>query len=213
MNRKPIAALICLSVLCIRVPSPATSQQTQQPPSAQTPSVDVATVPDPDEYAVWSILLEKKFAGTHSKKLVIRDRTALHVIAADIEKYAYLSEDAFSDLQAKNTEPYALENKFTVTLPCILISKETEATLFPLTPNAPLDVHKIIDGWRQFYREYPGAQGILTVSRVGFNSDKSQAVVYVTNHVSIAVFADRYFLLVKKNGSWEIQSEKLLRFS
>ena len=67
--------------------------------------------------------------------------------------------------------------------------------------------------WKQFYEEYPGAQGILTISRVGFNPDKNEAVVYIQNVASLIVASGKLFFLTKKNGSWEFQTEKMIWFS
>jgi len=74
-------------------------------------------------------------------------------------------------------------------------------------------VKRIEDGWHQFYKDHPGAPGILTVSRVGFNSDKSLAVVCVVASRSLMTANGKCFLLAKKNGTWEIEREKLIWFS
>jgi len=205
------AIFVCLAFVVICLVLRAAPRQPELILQGQT--VDAAPVQDLDEYAVWSAVLEKKYVGTRSKQLVISDQTWFLATPRDIAPYAYLSADAFPDFAAKSKGRYTLENKFSAALPCILLSRETEDRLFPHTPSTSLDVQAIIAGWHLFYREYPDAHGILTLSRVGFNSDKTQAVVYVSNHASLMVFADRYFILIKKNGSWEILSDRLIRFS
>jgi hypothetical protein len=124
--------------------------------------------------------------------------------------------EAFSDLKAKNKAQSVLENKFSVKLPCILMTGEAESKLFYSTPSEPKDeawVEKVRSSWKQFYEEYPGAQGILTISRVGFNPDKNKAVVYIQNVASLMVASGKLFFLTKKNGSWEVQTEKMIWFS
>ena len=74
-------------------------------------------------------------------------------------------------------------------------------------------IEKVQSSWKQFYEEYPSAQGILTISRVGFNSDKSEAVVYIQNVASLMLASGKLFFLTKKNGSWEVQTEKMIWFS
>jgi hypothetical protein len=93
---------------------------------------------------------------------------------------------------------------------------EAESKLFYSTPSEPKDeawVEKVRSSWKQFYEEYPGAQGILTISRVGFNPDKNKAVVYIQNVASLMVASGKLFFLTKKNGSWEVQTEKMIWFS
>ena len=36
-----------------------------------------------------------------------------------------------------------------------------------------------MEGWKRFYAKYPGSPGIITVSRVGLNRDKTLAFFYV----------------------------------
>ena len=123
---------------------------------------------------------------------------------------------AFSDLKAKNKAQYALENKFSIKLPCILINREAEKKLFHSMPTTPADknfVEKVRISWDKFYEEYPGAPGILTISRVGFNSDRSQAMVYMAHNASLMSASGELFFLANKNGSWEIQTEEMIWFS
>jgi len=184
----------------------------------QLPTDESTAVKDPDEYAVWSAVLAKKYADGGYLKLVIRDRTAMYVpdpIARQWQNSEHDTE-AFSDLQAKNKAQSVLENKFSVKLPCILMTGEAESKLFPSTPSEPKDkafIEKVQSSWKQFYEEYPSAQGILTISRVGFNSDKSEAVVYIQNVASLMLASGKLFFLTKKNGSWEVQTEKMIWFS
>lgn len=214
MNRKPTAVLVFLSFLLNCAPLKASPKQAQSS-SSQGRAVEVGTVQDPDEYAVWSVVLSKKYASGNLQRLVIKDRTSVDGRAKGLRKFEHLSE-AVPDIRAKNEAKYGLENRFSVELPCILISAETENRLFPFASITVLDsdaVDKIQKSWHQFYQQYPGAQGVLTISRVGFNSDKSEAAVYMTNKASLMMGAGKLFLLVKKNGLWEIQREELIWFS
>jgi hypothetical protein len=53
----------------------------------------------------------------------------------------------------------------------------------------------------------------VTFSRVGFNSDKSQAVVYVRYDGGIMTHRGEYFVFAHKSESWEIQTPKLIWIS
>jgi hypothetical protein len=180
-------------------------------PTNQLPTDESTTVKDPDEYAVWSTVLTKKYADRNYLKLVIRDQTAI-----DLWQYSENDGEAFLDLKAKNRAQSVLENKFSVKLPCILMTREAESKLFYSTPSERKDkafIEKVRSSWNQFYEEYPGAQGILTISRVGFNADKSEAVVYIQNVAAFMAASGKLFFLTKKNGSWEVQAEVMIWFS
>jgi hypothetical protein len=180
-------------------------------PTNQLPTDDSTTVKDPDEYTVWSTVLAKKYADRNYLKLVIRNRTAI-----DLWHHSEHDGEAFSDLKAKNKAQSLLENNFSVKLPCILMTPEAESKLFYSTPSERKDkgfIEKVHSSWNQFYEEYPGAQGILTISRVGFNSDKSEAVVYIQNVANVMVASGKLFFLTKKNGTWEVQTEEMIWFS
>jgi hypothetical protein len=183
-----------------------------------TKNVTVVLERDPDEYAVWSVLLTKKYATEGTKRLVIEDQTALLPSDLIVSHLADLenASDAVSDLKTKNQRPYIMENKFSVSLPCILISKGTENGLFHFPGDNRIDaeaVKNIDQGWRQFYQDFPDAGGILSISRVGFNSDKSLAIVYISAKKSMMIANGKCYVLAKKNGSWELEDEVLIWFS
>jgi hypothetical protein len=213
MNRRLAATFVCfsfpLNFLTLQARPQLQSVRQGQP-------AEIATVQDSDEYAVWSILLVWRYTYRNHQTFVIRDRTATDTNPRDLLPYAYLSEEAFSDFKAKNKEQYRLENKLSVTTPCVFISKEKEDSLFPTAHITSIDsnsIEQMQNNWNQFYQQYPGMHGIVTFSRVGFNSDKSQAVVYVRYDGGIMTHRGEYFVFAHKNGSWEIQTQKLIWIS
>lgn len=187
---------------------------------AQQPITTPPAVRDPDEYAVWSVVLTNKYVTGSVKELVIADRTIIlksDFVAKHLRSFENAT-DTVSDLLDKNQVQYAVENKFAVNVPCTIWSKETANALFHLPANHGLDpeaVKNMNDGWHQFHKEHPdtGGGGIIGMSRVGFNADKTQAVVYIATSASPMIANGKCFLLTKKNGSWEIEREDLIWFS
>lgn len=57
------------------------------------------------------------------------------------------------------------------------------------------------DGWYRFGKAHPDAWGKLTLSRVGFNRDGTQALIYV-EHAYGGVL--RFFLLDKRARKWVV---------
>jgi len=57
-------------------------------------------------------------------------------------------------------------------------------------------------GWDLFYEKFPGAEGFKRLSRIGFNPEKTRAIVYVGSaYTAIDVFTT-FVLLQKDQGSW-----------
>jgi hypothetical protein len=61
--------------------------------------------------------------------------------------------------------------------------------------------------WDAYYKQFPRAQGILTFSRVGFNSDGTQALLYYNNTCGGLCGAGEYVIMVKRDGRWSIATE------
>lgn len=68
--------------------------------------------------------------------------------------------------------------------------------------------------WRQVLMEtYPGSNGYLIFSRVGFNRSLDQAVIYVGDVGGPLMGAGYYYLLEKQDGQWSIKEEVMVWIS
>jgi hypothetical protein len=59
-------------------------------------------------------------------------------------------------------------------------------------------------GWDAYYKQYPGAQGIATLSRVGFSADGAQALFYIKNSCGGLCGSGWYLIMEKRDGRWMI---------
>lgn len=160
-----------------------------------------------EEYAVYSALLND--GGPHTKTdrlLVIIDQPSPWVSFSDEENdkfYADLKKsssvlmsETVDDLQAKNKEHYTLTRRFNTKSQYVLISEKEMKDFFK---------QGVGDGWGKFYKKYPGSGGFLTFSRVGFNADKTQALVYHAYSCGGLCGGGTYYLLIKKNSVWVVK--------
>jgi hypothetical protein len=67
-------------------------------------------------------------------------------------------------------------------------------------------IHDIAD-WPQYYKQYPGAQGFLTLSRVGFSLDGEQSLFYVTNHCGGKCATGSFVVAQKRDTKWIVVRE------
>lgn len=59
-------------------------------------------------------------------------------------------------------------------------------------------------GWGAYYKQYPGAQGIATLSRVGFSADGAQGLFYIKNVCGGLCGSGWYLIMEKRDGRWMI---------
>jgi hypothetical protein len=61
--------------------------------------------------------------------------------------------------------------------------------------------------WPAYYKQFPGSQGLLTFSGVGFSADGTQAFFYFSNRCEELCGTGDYVIMEKRDGRWDIQKE------
>jgi hypothetical protein len=61
--------------------------------------------------------------------------------------------------------------------------------------------------WPAFYKQFPGSQGLLKFSGLGFGKDGTQAFFYVSNSCEGLCGGGDYVIMEKRNGRWVIQKD------
>lgn len=162
-----------------------------------------------DEYDVYAALINEMYVRGQVELIVIVDYTATG-LGDDLDKTLEYVAESISDVQKETLDDFKIQNDQS----------------YPLSDDFDLDVtHKLIsqqemteifsegDGWDEFYTKHPNSQGTMTLSRVGFNQERDQALVYVGNQGHWLAGAGYYVLLAKENGVWVIQGEVMVWIS
>jgi hypothetical protein len=152
---------------------------------------------EPAEYAVYAVVLDEKKNRT---QLVIDEYTRIADLSNSdsqriLEQLAPLTKETYEDFVAKNEKPSKLTNEFNLKAEIKFLGKEDEV---------PQDRTK--DPWEAFHQKYR-AGAIHTLSRVGFNKDKTQALVFVAFICGGLCGEGNYFLLTKNEGQWKIEKK------
>ncbi|MCJ7593301.1 MAG: hypothetical protein MUO52_00835 [Desulfobacterales bacterium] len=102
-----------------------------------------------------------------------------------------------ADFNAKNATPGRLENRFPKDMMVTVIPEKTMKEIFSGS-----------DGWAEFRRRYVFSSGTLSFSRVGFNADKTKAVLFVHNQADYEMGIGYCLLLGKspRSGKWVIEA-------
>lgn len=169
-----------------------------------TPEPTITPTPDAiqEEERVYRALIEAKYPAD---LLVIMNMTQTDVIdPASDETYKYvkeslqnLSEDTLSDFKTRNDSPYPLKASMILGPRYLLFSEKDKQELFQINQS----------GWDVFYNRYPEAPGIMALSRVGFNEQMNQALVYLGIQSDWLAGSGNFYLLTKIDGEWVIDQQ------
>jgi hypothetical protein len=119
----------------------------------------------------------------NNRRLDKRIATALKISDAAI----------IDDYEAKNKNTYKLKDKFLVEKDVAILTEERAKNIFTSR-----------GGWMEFHKKYPFASGLIYLSRIGFNKDKTLAVFYVANPVDSEMGKGYMVLMEKNKGGWRL---------
>jgi hypothetical protein len=106
---------------------------------------------------------------------------------------AKLIGSAIMDYIQQNQHPWLLQQRLTIEKPYVLLSPDQIESIFRRSPG----------GWEAFTQMYPDSGGIIEFSAVGFNSDKTIAVVYSGHSCGSLCGGGEFSVLQKKGGKWQ----------
>lgn len=180
MKPTPLFLLACLLLFCQCSSDKAASPE---PPDQ-----------DPEAYEVYSAILASE-GWSSASLLVIRMETEGYPMCL---KPSGTSEEilrpAINDYVQKNAAPWTLRPDFQPGKPYELVTSSHLEWLF--------NHGQVFEGWERFYRQYPGAGGYITLSAVGFNPEKTVAVVFMGFSCGPLCGQGEFHVLQRTGGSW-----------
>jgi hypothetical protein len=189
------------------------------PSHAWTQADEPGSIQDSEEYAVYSAVLNSEYASSKMQQFVITAETSSKTKPAFFGFIGGLTRtgaswpetdpETKSDFNAKNEKTCLLERKFDLNAKYVLVTSDQLHSVFIADANGKIDG----DSWKPFYQQYPGAPGIIAFTRVGFNTHKDEALVYVVHQSGLVGGSGRFFVLSKRDKSWEIQKRVLIWLS
>jgi hypothetical protein len=207
--------IVSLGVSCgtlIRSRSLAQAGPVQRNPVVSTKSGDTEPISD-EEYAVFSDLFRMpppQSAEGKSRELLVIGTETVGPAMDEVRRDAACEQDFPAGQPPARLGPYLLSVELRPLVDDLLIKNRKTYVFSPrfnlLRPYALLrnsDFNSLwhgSEGGNAFYKQKPGADGFKTLSRVGFNSQKTVALVYVESYYT---FLDTFttFVLLKKSAS------------
>ncbi|HEX8566604.1 MAG TPA: hypothetical protein VF648_13240 [Pyrinomonadaceae bacterium] len=167
--------------------------------------VSAQTAPDADEFLVYKAILQG-FIRKETKRLVIKKQTS--TVSENFASFfgeglpnilPPLLKETVDDFSSRNQKSATLTNKFDLNVKINFVGEEINK----LFENNAVGGK---DGWKIFNKKYPNANGIIEVSRVGFNKSKTQALISLGQSCGWLCGNGSFRLLTKKNNKWEIEN-------
>ena len=164
---------------------------------AANPSDRSQPYEDADAYEVYSAILPLDAKG---KTLVIRMQTNGYEMCVSLSAESKEAlREAISEYVKLNEKPWLLKRRFSIEKPYDLISyNELKSSVKQ-------------GGWENFYKQHPHSGGWIELSAVGFNTDKTVAVVYMGHHCGGLCGSGSFQVLQKRDGKWRPLEENGIR--
>ena len=170
---------------------------------AKTSQKPLPPYTDADAYAVYAALLPNLFAWqiAHAEELVIQSETETHgstaagCIEAANRDFFKSHGDLIKDFDQANKGSRRLIRDLTISKQYVLLPKK-QFTGYFANKNAKL-------GWDAFSKAFPKSGGYQTVSAVGFNAQKTEALVYAQYGCGRVCGNGAFHYFKKQNGTWQ----------
>lgn len=150
-----------------------------------------------DEREVLAACLDRLYVGSR-QAVRSMTRSGLYTPTDEEKMLSYvrehfegLGEKTLADFLAKNREQHPIDPDLNPGERLICIDDEDFRNIF-----------RDEEGWDRFRQTYPESDGTLRFSRVGFNSDVTQAMIYAGQQFDWDVGSNGYWLFSKSDGVW-----------
>jgi hypothetical protein len=170
-----------------------------------------ASKPDPhSDPAVYRAVLDSMTfpqGGNRPTQLVVIDST-LTVQSQDLEldKLPGVDSAAISDFQKRNSESHSLRylSSPELSVPIVLVSRQT---LQSFLHNGPEPY------WSEFYRRYPGSNGSISFSSIGYGADGNVALLVVEQGCGSLCGALSNVVVKRERGRWRVAVIRITEMS
>lgn len=148
----------------------------------------------PEAYEAYSAILPSEWSYAYSKIILIKSETVTHEMCLSPDEDSNkLLQDAIKDYNRLNQTAWKLQHR-------IGIDKQVQLVA-PAVLSAPFKAAGFT-GWEEMRKQFPDSAGWLEFSAVGFNRDKSIAVLYAGHHCGELCGGGHFWTLQKVKGKW-----------
>lgn len=172
----------------------------------------VSSPPQPysnqDAYQIYDLLVPHEETYCTKTRVIVQETIQEGMGARDLAScvsplVAPEFRDAIANFRAANKTRWVLQRQFELDKPYELVTSDAIEAIFKQGEGAKAKTDPPLEGgWRAFYERYPSSGGYVVLSAVGFNRDKTRAVVYSGASCGSLCGAWSFHLFKKVNGKW-----------
>jgi len=180
------------------------------------------------EYVVFSSYITKAFTGTKGE-----DRTGSRVsnivvvnkTRSDMDD-SHMQDEKDKPVSWKKVSKYLRKEAPALQQETIEKLREVGTQSVPLRPSFQLPVpYQLVEAreieaifenkgwWTDYYKKYPGSQGYLVLSKIGFSPDGNQALFYASNSCGGKCGTGTYVVMQRSDTGWKLVKEILIWIS
>jgi hypothetical protein len=163
-------------------------------------TIDIET----EEQAIYTAVFEELY-GEPQMYVIMSDTAvsiqgvegmdaALETIGAQMTG---VDEETAASFRDRNEASFPVPANMDLDLPYVLLTSTEMDQIFDINTSS----------WDVFYTRYPNSPGITTISRIGFNTDYTQALVYTGTMSHWLAGAGFYIFLEKSSGEWLVMTK------
>lgn len=176
----------------------STLGQANEPKASSADNLSPDSYADPEAYAVYAAVLPTMWNWEREpKSLIFQEETEFSARETCIK-----GDKKFSDTWGSTLKDYAIVNR----VPRRLLRMFPVDKSYILMPKRELNELILKSHWEDFHARYPEAEGYISVSSVGFNAQKTKALLTMTYSCGILCMEGTYYLMEKQNGRWVLAS-------
>jgi hypothetical protein len=163
------------------------------------------SIRDNEDYAIYSLLLDKLYSNSRTPFVGILEQTDLFTRPRGTpdstlnfvrkQTSEEISQEVIDDFKIKNQKSYKLNDNFRINIRYLLLPKKDIQDLFSTG-----------GGWAELNEKYSIDQ-IIKFSKIGFNRERTQALVYTSTQSGPKTGYGLYVYLTKESGIWTIKRE------
>jgi hypothetical protein len=139
-----------------------------------------------------------RHGGKRPTQVVVVDSTlTAHPKDLGLDKLPEVDIAAISDFKERNSESHSLRylSSPDLSVPIVLVSRET---LQSFLHNGPEPY------WSEFYRRYPGSNGSISFSSIGYSVDGNVAVLVVEHGCGSLCGTLSNVVVKRERGRWRV---------
>ena len=153
---------------------------------------------DPIVYRAVLDSISVSHGGNRPAQLVVIDHTlTVQLQDLELDKLPGVDSAAISDFQKRNSESHSLRylSSPDLSVPIVLVSRQTLQS-FPHNGPEPY--------WSEFYRRYPGSNGSISFSSIGYSADGNVALLVVEQGCGSLCGALSNVVVECERGRWRV---------